>query len=52
VHGLTHDESLAAAGEAAEVEFAACFQGLSFYAEVAVEAAFVLREEWKRSEKK
>jgi hypothetical protein len=48
---LTHDESLSAVDEAAEVEPAACFQGFAFDAEVAVQTAFVLRKGRKRSEK-
>jgi hypothetical protein len=52
VHGLAHDEILAAVTEAAEVELAAGFQGFAFDAEVAVETAFVLRKGRECSEKK
>jgi hypothetical protein len=51
VHRLAHDESLAAVGEAAEVELAAGLQGFAFDAKVTVKTAFVLRKGRKRSEK-
>jgi hypothetical protein len=51
VHRLAHDESLAAVGEAAEVELAAGLQGFAFDAKVTVKTAFVLRKSRKRSEK-
>ena len=51
MHRLAHDESLAAVGEAAEVEFAACLQGFAFHAEVTLNTGFVLRKDRKRSKK-
>ncbi len=49
--GWPMTKSLAAVGEAAEVEFAACLQGFAFDAEVTLNAGFVLRKDRKRSKK-
>jgi hypothetical protein len=52
MHGLSHDEGLAAAAETAKIKLRAGLQRFAFDAEVALETVFVLRKDWKRGEKK
>jgi hypothetical protein len=52
MHGLSHDESLAAVDEAAKIKLLASLQRFAFDAEVALETVLVLRKEGERGEKK